>query len=39
MSAADKAAFLQIQDVVKDFDGYSIEFVQHDEGMRASLRT
>jgi len=23
---------------IKDFDGYSIEFVQHDEGVRASLR-
>ena len=23
---------------VKDFDGYNIEFVQHDEGVRASLR-
>jgi hypothetical protein len=23
---------------VEDFDGYRIEFVQHDEGVRASLR-
>ena len=24
---------------VEDFDGYRLEFVQHDEGVRASLRT